>query len=129
MFNNFISDYFQGFIGWYMVKSGLVDDVTVSHYRLSLHLSMAIIIISLIFWAILSFRNNTVIVFFQNKRVNYFFYFLFILILLLIIFGAFVSGLDAGKVYQSCPMMNNSYFPDDLTVISFKDLINFNDLD
>ena len=117
----------QGIIGWYMVKSGLVDDVTVSHYRLSLHLSMAIIIISLIFWAILSFRNNTVIVFFQNKRVNYFFYFLFILILLQIIFGAFVSGLDAGKVYQSWPMMNNSYFPDDLTVISFKDLINFND--
>ena len=66
----------QGIIGWYMVKSGLVDDVTVSHYRLSLHLSMAIIIISLIFWAILSFRNNTVIVFFQNKRVNYFFIFI-----------------------------------------------------
>ena len=58
-----------------MVKSGLVDDVTVSHYRLSLHLSMAIIIISLIFWAILSFRNNTVIVFFQNKKSQLFFLF------------------------------------------------------
>ncbi len=117
----------QGIIGWYMVKSGLVDNVTVSHYRLSLHLSMAIIIISLIFWAILSFKNNTEIVFFQNKKANYFFYLLFILVLLQIVFGAFVSGLDAGKVYQSWPMMNNTYFPDDLTIISFKDLINFND--
>ena len=34
----------QGIIGWYMVKSGLVNDVTVSHYRLSLHLSIALII-------------------------------------------------------------------------------------
>ena len=40
---------FQGFIGWYMVKSGLVNNVSVSHYRLSLHLSIAVIIISMIF--------------------------------------------------------------------------------
>ena len=42
----------QGTIGWFMVKSGLVDDITVSHYRLSLHLGIAIIIISIIFWLI-----------------------------------------------------------------------------
>ena len=39
----------QGFIGWYMVQSGLVNDVTVSHYRLSLHLSLALLIISILF--------------------------------------------------------------------------------
>ena len=43
---------FQGVIGWYMVKSGLVHDVTVSHYRLSLHLTLAIIIVSSIYWLI-----------------------------------------------------------------------------
>ena len=43
---------FQGFVGWYMVKSGLINDVTVSHYRLSLHLTTAIFIISIIFWLI-----------------------------------------------------------------------------
>ena len=43
---------FQGLVGWYMVKSGLVNDVTVSHYRLSLHLIIAITIISIIFWQI-----------------------------------------------------------------------------
>ena len=42
-----------------MVKSGLVHDVTVSHYRLSLHLSLALIIISIIFWLILNFQKNT----------------------------------------------------------------------
>ena len=48
----------QGVVGWYMVKSGLVNDVTVSHYRLSLHLTLAFFIISIIFWQILIFRNE-----------------------------------------------------------------------
>ena len=47
-----------------MVKSGLVNDTTVSHYRLSLHLTIAIIIISLIFWQILNLRNKTLKIFF-----------------------------------------------------------------
>ena len=50
----------QGAIGWYMVKSGLVNDVTVSHYRLSTHLFLAVLILSLIFWQILNLRNKTV---------------------------------------------------------------------
>ena len=49
---------FQGFIGWYMVTSGLVNDVTVSHYRLSIHLGVAFIIISIIFWQILNIRYS-----------------------------------------------------------------------
>ena len=53
---------FQGIVGWYMVKSGLVSDVTVSHYRLALHLSIAIIIISSIFWLLKNLNSN------QNKK-------------------------------------------------------------
>ena len=49
----------QGTVGWYMVKSGLINNVTVSHYRLSLHLSIAFIIISSIFWILLNLRNKT----------------------------------------------------------------------
>ena len=41
---------FQGFIGWYMVSSGLIDRVDVSHYRLALHLLIAFLILSLILW-------------------------------------------------------------------------------
>ena len=51
MFVNFFL-FFQGIIGWYMVKSGLVNDITVSHYRLSIHLSTAVLIISIMFWLI-----------------------------------------------------------------------------
>ena len=50
---------FQGFIGWYMVSSGLVDRVDVSHFRLSIHLLVAFIILSLIFWIIYSFHFFT----------------------------------------------------------------------
>ena len=49
----------QGVIGWYMVKSGLVNNVSVSHYRLSVHLVIAFIIISMIFWLILNLRYKT----------------------------------------------------------------------
>ena len=48
---------FQGFIGWYMVSSGLVDRVDVSHYRLSLHLVTAFIILSIVFWKFLNLTD------------------------------------------------------------------------
>ena len=52
----FILICFQGFIGWYMVSSGLVDRVDVSHFRLSVHLLIAFFIISLIFWNYLELK-------------------------------------------------------------------------
>ncbi len=115
----------QGIIGWFMVKSGLSNKVTVSHYRLSLHLTCAFFIISSIFWVLINFKNKSYKNFFKYKKKNYLFYFLFLLIFLQIIFGAFVSGLDAGKIYQTWPLMNYSYFPDDFEINSFKDFFNF----
>ena len=53
----FILILIQGVVGWLMVESGLINDVTVSHYRLSLHLSIAIFIISSLFWLILNFSS------------------------------------------------------------------------
>ena len=44
-----------------------------------------------------------------------------------IIFGAFVSGLDAGRIYQTWPLMNDSFFPNDVVINNFFDLFNFND--
>ena len=115
----------QGIIGWYMVKSGLVNKITVSHYRLSLHLSLAFIIISIIFWNLLNIKEKTCINFFTIKKYNYIFYFLIFLIFLQIIFGAFVSGLDAGQIYQTWPLMNYSYFPDDVAINEVQNLFNF----
>ena len=115
----------QGGLGWYMVKSGLVNDVTVSHYRLSLHLGLAIIIISIIFWQIMMLRENKEKVFFNTNKEKIPFIILFFLIFIQIIFGAFVSGLDAGKIYQTWPLMGYNYFPDDSIIKNLNDLINF----
>ena len=115
----------QGIVGWYMVKSGLVNDITVSHYRLSLHLSMAFIIISIIFWLILNFKMNTSVSFFSLKKENIFFLFLFFLLYSQIIIGAFVSGLDAGKIYQTWPLMGETYFPNDIVGKYLIDFIDF----
>ena len=115
----------QGIIGWFMVKSGLVNDVTVSHYRLSLHLSVALIIISIIFWVLLNKKNNTYKKFFSLKRQNFPILVLIFLVFIQIIIGAFVSGLDAGKIYQTWPLMGSNYIPNDLFFEDLKNLINF----
>ena len=107
---------FQGFIGWDMVSSGLIDRVDVSHYRLSLHLVTAFLILSVIFWKFLQLTKI------QSQYIsintNLVKFFLFLLFLQLII-GAFVSGMDAGKVYNTWPLMGSSYFPDDSQFIEF----------
>ena len=115
---------FQGFIGWYMVSSGLVDRVDVSHFRLSIHLIIAFIIISLILWNyfILKFENI------KNKNLNLFFPLSFLfLIYFQIIIGAFVSGMDAGQIYNSWPLMGSNYFPDDNLYINLFKLSAFSD--
>tara|TARA_B100001057_G_scaffold6835_1_gene6236 strand:+ start:7217 stop:8242 length:1026 start_codon:yes stop_codon:yes gene_type:complete len=116
----------QGFVGWYMVKSGLVNDITVSHYRLSIHLTTAIIIISSIFWLIMNILFNKNKFFFSFTTYNLPFLLLVFLILLQVILGAFVSGLDAGKIFQTWPRMGESYLPNDLNLNNYKDSINFN---
>ena len=57
---------FQGFLGWYMVSSGLIDRIDVSHFRLSAHLLIAFLILSLIFWNYLKIRVNIYI----SNRLN-----------------------------------------------------------
>ena len=115
----------QGAMGWYMVESGLVNTVSVSHYRLSLHLFFAFIIISLLFWAYLNLKSVREKIFFnlKNKTLKI----LFFLILCQIILGAFVSGLDAGLIYQTWPKMNFHFFPDDLNIYDFNLLIFLNE--
>ena len=108
-----------------MVKSGLVHNTTVSHYRLALHLSMAIIIISTIFWLLKNIMNNKKKIFFKFSIDNLPYQFLIIIIFSQIIFGAFVSGLDAGMIYQTWPLMGNTYVPDDLSLIEFNNFIDF----
>ena len=116
---------FQGIIGWYMVKSGLVNDISVSHYRLSIHLITAIFIISLLFWLIKNVSSSSNKIFFSICKTNIPFLILILLIFIQIILGAFVSGLDAGKIYQTWPMMDKNYFPDDINKESIKNFLDF----
>ena len=114
---------FQGFLGWYMVSSGLVDRVDVSHYRLSIHLFVAFVILSLVIWEFLLNINL------KKIKINLRTYlpeiFLFLLFIQLIL-GAFVSGMDAGKIYNNWPLMGQNYYPDDSY---FSDLFKLNAFD
>ena len=115
---------FQGFIGWYMVSSGLVDRVDVSHFRLSVHLLIAFLILSLIFWNYLTIKANNNI----TNKINSFIPLIFlILIFTQIVIGAFVSGMDAGKIYNSWPLMGTTYFPNDNNLINLFKLSVFSD--
>jgi cytochrome c oxidase assembly protein subunit 15 len=96
---------FQGFLGWYMVKSGLVDRPDVSHYRLAMHLTTAFITFAYTLWVALDlWLPNT-------KEIDTQFRNLIRwgmgLLLLQIIYGAFVAGLDAGWIHNHWPLMSD----------------------
>ena len=115
---------FQGFIGWYMVSSGLIDRVDVSHFRLSIHLIIAFLIISLILWNYFVLK----IEYKFQKNLKYFLPMTFLfLIYCQIVIGAFVSGMDAGQIYNSWPLMGSTYFPDDNKFINLFNFSAFSD--
>ncbi len=120
----FILICFQGFIGWYMVSSGLVDRVDVSHYRLAVHLMIAFIILSLIFWNYLDLKSLIT----PDKKINFNLALFFLIILFIqISIGAFVSGMDAGTIYNTWPKMGSNFFPDDNNISNLLSLSAFND--
>ncbi len=95
---------FQGFLGWYMVKSGLVDRPDVSHYRLAAHLSTAFLTFAYCLWVALD------LIFPKKKAVNTAFRNLvrvgLVVLMIQIIWGAFVAGLDAGFIHNHWPLMS-----------------------
>ena len=120
----FILICFQGFIGWYMVSSGLVNRVDVSHFRLSIHLLIAFLILSLIFWNYLRIKVSNNI----SNKINSVVPFIFLIFIFAqLAIGAFVSGMDAGKIYNSWPLMGNTYFPDDNNLINLFKLSAFSE--
>ena len=99
----------QGLMGWYMVKSGLVDRPDVSHFRLASHLILAFILLQYILWTVymLIFTKKT-----KSHSGYKFIIGLVGLVILQIVYGAFVSGLDAGYGYNTYPKMGNMWLPD-----------------
>jgi len=133
----------QGLAGWYMVKSGLVDNPAVSHYRLALHLFLAFVIYALLFLAGLNCHPgagrdpghvarhmaNAVTPAVNHKPVLLplrgldpglrrddvvLSFIITALILFQVILGAFVSGTGAGLLYNTFPLMNGQIIPEDI---------------
>ena len=124
LFIIFIFICLQGFVGWYMVSSGLINRIDVSHYRLSLHLVLAFIILSLIFWNYLKYKEINS----SEKKIKSILPFVFLLLIFLqITIGAFVSGMNAGKIYNSWPLMGSSYFPDDNSIMNLLNISAFSE--
>jgi cytochrome c oxidase assembly protein subunit 15 len=113
----------QGFVGWFMVSSGLIENTDVSHYRLALHLSLALTILSIIFWFIMETIKISP---FKKKFNNSFLNLFFILIILQIVLGALLAGMNGGLIYNSWPDMNGNFLPNDINNI---DLFLYSSLD
>ena len=105
----------QGLIGWWMVKSGLNEIATVSQYRLSVHLSMAFIILGISFWTALDLFEGA------PKNLKSYDIIPLLFISLTIIAGTFVSGMDAGLVYNTFPYMGESIIPIEYGNLGFID--------
>uniref|UniRef100_UPI00404A50B7 COX15/CtaA family protein n=1 Tax=Flavobacterium sp. TaxID=239 RepID=UPI00404A50B7 len=99
---------FQGFLGWFMVRSGLIDNPDVSHYRLALHLTFAFITFAYTFWVALDLMypnlqkvNNTL------RRLAVL---ALVFLIIQIIYGGFVAGLNAGLIHNHWPLMSEGKF-------------------
>ncbi len=106
---------FQAVIGWWMVKSGLINKPDVSQYRLAIHLSNAFVIMSLLLWLILDLYEG------ESKIKFNLTFFTLILVSVTIIAGSFVAGMDAGLMYNTYPLMNEKILPDQYLTLGYLD--------
>ncbi len=101
----------QGFIGWYMVQSGLSERVDVSQYRLALHLGAAFFIFAYIFWSALDLLRSPSALRPDIVSIDRWAKALAVLVFVQIILGAFVAGLHAGWSYNTWPLMDGGIVP------------------
>ncbi len=106
----------QGLLGWYMVKSGLVDRVDVSQYRLAAHLTLALSIYAAILWTALGYGKSPRKV--LDSPGGKYALGIVGLVLLQIAIGGFVAGLKAGLNYNTWPLMANAVVPSGLGMLS-----------
>jgi heme a synthase len=110
----------QGFIGWFMVQSGLSDRVDVSHYRLALHLTTAFFILAAILWVAFDLHpdeDRTILRTLRSSQRSTA-YLILALVFVQVVLGAFVAGLKGGLVHNTWPLMNGAFVPEDFTALS-----------
>jgi heme a synthase len=106
----------QALLGWFMVKSGLIDVPRVSHYRLAAHLVTAFITCAYIFWVTLNYKDFGKLNRYESPFRNQLIVF-GIFLLIQIIFGAFVAGLRAGWIHNTWPLMDGALIAPSVTTL------------
>jgi cytochrome c oxidase assembly protein subunit 15 len=105
----------QGFFGWFMVKSGLVDNPDVSHFRLALHLTFAFLTFAYTLWVALDLiypnKNEVILPLKKLARIA------LVFLIIQIIYGGFVAGLNAGLLHNHWPLMSDGQFLHDSVVL------------
>jgi cytochrome c oxidase assembly protein subunit 15 len=114
MFALFVLGGLQGLMGWYMVKSGLVDVPHVSQYRLTAHLSLAIVIYAYMFWLVMDLLAPARSVQRSHRTLAATSLGLLALVLLTVVSGGFVAGLKAGFAFNTFPLMNGQWIPENV---------------
>ena len=111
----------QGLLGWYMVKSGLVDNPHVSQYRLTAHLIAAILIYAYILWTAMTLLNRNPRVP-KSESTNPGFrravHYLMLMVVVTILSGGFVAGLKAGLIFNTFPLMDGQWIPSGIATLS-----------
>ncbi len=109
----------QGAMGWYMVQSGLVDDPRVSQFRLTAHLSLAFVILGSLLWSALDLLPAD-----QHSRgqgmstgTRHLLRSVLAVVAWMIVTGGFVAGIRAGLAYNSFPLMNGQWIPDEILLL------------
>lgn len=100
----------QGLLGWYMVKSGLIDEPAVSHYRLTAHLSLALVILAYAFWLALNLLKPAPAK--TSKTLKILTHITMTVLVVQILMGALVAGLKAGFIFNTWPLMGDSFIPE-----------------
>ncbi len=103
----------QGAMGWYMVKSGLVEDPRVSHFRLTAHLGLAFIILAAMLWVALGLVQPRLRAA-GDRMAKGLAHGVVFLVFLMVLSGGLVAGLRAGKAYNTFPLMNGHWIPPEI---------------
>ncbi len=104
-----------GALGWFMVASGLQDRPDVSQYRLAIHLCAAFAVFSLVLWTIFDIRRERRAFTSDGSPAGKWARPLLLLLVLQIIWGAFTAGMEAGHIYNTWPLMNGEFMPENVT--------------
>lgn len=110
-----------GALGWFMVASGLEKDPDVSHYRLAIHLCAAFTVFALVLWTVFDIQAGRVSWRSNGASEGRWSRGLLVLLVAQIVWGAFTAGLDAGRIYNTWPLMNGEFMPQN--VHAFGDLV------